>query len=69
MPIVLERCIRLLRLLLGRRDLLVAGQLVPLVLHTLLPPLARSPGLRTLGVHLLLELRLALLLSLGTVDL
>ena len=40
-----------------------------LLLHTLLSPLARSLGLRTLGVHLLLESPVASLLGLGLVDL
>jgi len=40
-----------------------------LLLHTLLPPLPRRLGLRTLGVHLLLDDPLAGLLSLGLVDL
>lgn len=40
-----------------------------LVLDALLSPLAGGLGLRTLGVHLLLELRLAGGLSLGLVNL
>ena len=55
------------RNLLGR--LLLAGESRTLVLHTLLPPLAGSLGLRALGVHLLLELALAGGLGLGLVDL
>ena len=52
------------------RLLLVAtNQRLPLLLDTLLPPLARSLGLRTLGVHLLLESPVASLLGLGLVDL
>lgn len=40
-----------------------------LLLDTLLPPLPRRLGLRTLGVHLFLDSPLAGLLSLGLVDL
>ena len=54
---------------LGLSLVVVAGQLLPLLLHTLLSPLARSLGLRTLSIHLLLERTLALLLGLGLVDL
>jgi hypothetical protein len=49
--------------------LLLALDSSALVLHTLLSPLAGSLGLRTLGVHLLLELGLAGSLSLGLVNL
>ena len=52
-----------------RLRLVVALQLSPLLLHTLLPPLPRRLGLRTLGVHLFLDSPLAGLLSLGLVDL
>jgi hypothetical protein len=38
-------------------------------LYTLLSPLASSLGLRTLGVHLLLEQTLTLLLGFGLVNL
>lgn len=55
------------RNLLGR--LLLAGESRTLVLHTLLSPLAGGLGLRTLGVHLLLELALAGSLGLGLVNL
>ena len=49
--------------------LLVAQLSLTLLLDTLLPPLPRRLGLRTLGVHLLLELGLAGGLSLGLVNL
>ena len=49
--------------------LLVAQLSLTLLLDTLLPPLPRRLGLRTLGVHLVLEGLLALGLSLGLVDL
>ena len=42
---------------------------VLLLLLALQPPLARRLVLRTLGVHLLLDLALTLLLGLGLVDL
>lgn len=54
-------------LLLGR--LVLASKSVSLGVDTLLSPLAGSLGLRTLGVHLLLEGTLALCLGLGLVDL
>lgn len=47
----------------------VAGKRVPLRVHALLSPLAGGLRLRTLGVHLLLQLLLTLLLGLGLVDL
>jgi hypothetical protein len=56
-------------LLLGGLLLFLAGKSVPLLLHTLLSPLAGSLGLRTLGVHLVLEGLLAGSLGLGLVDL
>lgn len=61
-------------LLLSSRNLLggllvVAGHRLPLLLDALLSPLAGGLGLRTLGVHLLLEGLLALGLGLGLVDL
>lgn len=49
--------------------LLLAQLSVALLLHTRLPPLPRSLGLRTLGVHVLLDGPLASLLGLGLVDL
>ena len=49
--------------------LVLALQLLSLGLNTFLSPLASSLGLRTLGVHLLLEQTLTLLLSLGLVNL
>lgn len=49
--------------------LLVAQLSLALLLDTLLPPLASRLGLRTLGVHLLLDDPLAGLLGLGLVDL
>ena len=52
-----------------RRRLVVARKLVPLGLDALLSPLAGGLGLGALGVHLLLDLLLALLLGLGLVDL
>jgi len=51
--------------LLFRSDLLACQSLL---LDTLLPPLPRSLGLRTLGVHLVLEDSLTGLLCLGLVD-
>jgi len=53
------------RLLLG---LALAQLLLTLLLHTLLSPLPRRLGLRTLGVHLLLDGSVASLLGLGLVD-
>ena len=47
----------------------IAHQSISLRRHSLLLPLAGSLGLRTLGIHLLLEQSLTLLLGLGTVDL
>ena len=55
--------------LLGSLLLLLALDGSTLVLDALLSPLAGGLGLRTLGVHLLLELRLAGGLSLGLVNL
>jgi hypothetical protein len=57
--------------LLLRLDFLLnlTGQSISLGLDTLLSSLACSLGLRTLGVHLLLENSLTLLLGLGLVDL
>ena len=49
--------------------LVLAGQREPLLLHTLLSPLPRGLGLRTLGVHLFLDNPLTLLLGLSLVDL
>ena len=49
--------------------LLLAGQGVPLRRLPLLLPLPSGLGAGTLGVHLLLDLPLASLLCLGTVDL
>lgn len=49
--------------------LLLGHKSLPLGRDTLLPPLAGSLGLGTLGVHLLLEDPLTLLLGLGLVDL
>ena len=49
--------------------LLVAQQLGPLLLLALYPPLPRRLGLRTLGVHLFLEVPLTSLLGLGLVNL
>ena len=51
------------------RLLALACHREPLRRHTLLPPLPRCLGLRTLGVHLLLQGPLALLLGLGLMDL
>ena len=45
------------------------SQGIALRLHTLLSSLAGRLGLRTLGIHLLLENSLTLLLGLGLVDL
>jgi len=64
----IRHCATLLLLLAGR-NLRVVGHLVPLLLDTLLSPLARRLRLRTLGVHLLLEDTLTRLLGLGLVDL
>jgi len=47
---------------------IVAKLSLTLLLDTLLPPLPRRLGLRTLGVHLFLDSPLAGLLSLGLVD-
>jgi len=56
-------------LLLGLLLLLnLTSQSVPLCLDSLLSPLTSSLGLRTLGVHLILQDPLTLLLSLGLVD-
>lgn len=55
-------------LLLGLR-LVVVEHLVLLLLLALQPPLAHRLVLRTLGVHLILDLALAGLLCLRTVDL
>jgi hypothetical protein len=55
--------------LLGSLLLLLALDGSTLVLDALLSPLAGSLGLRTLGVHLLLELGLAGGLGLGLVNL
>jgi hypothetical protein len=49
--------------------LILSGEGVALLLHTLLSPLTGSLGLRTLGVHLRLEFLLTRLLGLGLVDL
>jgi hypothetical protein len=49
--------------------LVLARKRSPLLLHTLLSPLASRLGLRTLCVHLLLEMPLTGLLGLGLVDL
>jgi hypothetical protein len=58
-------------LLLGRRSLLLAAtlELCPLLLFPLLLPLPRRLGLLAFGVHLLLQVPLAGLLSLGLVNL
>lgn len=54
----------------SRRLLLVlAGQGIPLGLDTLLSPLAGGLGLRTLGVHVGLDLLLTSLLGLRLVNL
>ena len=58
-----------MHLLLGRLLVVSTGQSIALLLHALLSSLAGSLGLRTLGVHLLLEDSLTLLLGLGLVDL
>ena len=59
-----------MNLLLGLLLLVVtASQSVALLLDTLLSSLTSSLGLRTLGVHLLLEDTLARLLGLGLVNL
>ena len=50
-------------------SLLLAKHGLPLRRRSLLLALAGGLGLRTLGVHLLLELLLTSLLGLGTVDL
>lgn len=52
-----------------RLCLVLASESSTLLLHALLPPLAGGLGLRTLGVHLLLQDPLAGLLGLGLVDL
>ena len=49
--------------------LVLAGKRIALLLHTLLSPLAGGLGLRTLRVHLCLELLLTRLLGLGLVNL
>jgi hypothetical protein len=58
----------LMNLLLGLL-LVTTDQSVALLLNTLLSSLTSSLGLRTLGVHLLLQDTLTLLLGLGLVDL
>lgn len=58
-----------MRLLSGWFLLVLASKCVALLGDTLLSPFAGSLGLRTLGVHLCLELLLTLLLGLGLVDL
>jgi hypothetical protein len=50
-------------------DSLVANEGVPLLLDSLLPPLPGGLGLRTLGIHLLLEDTFTGLLGLSLVDL
>ena len=53
----------------AQRLLVVANLRSTLLLHTLLSPLPRGLGLRTLGIHLLLDDPLASLLGLGLVNL
>ena len=52
-----------------RRGIVLTSQCVPLRLDTLLSPLAGSLGLRTFGVHFLLESSFASSFGLGFVDL
>jgi hypothetical protein len=58
-----------MNLLLGLLFLNITSQSIALLLNTLLSSLTGSLGLRTLGVHLLLENSLTLLLGLSLVDL